>query len=218
MVDVKALTFQYPGTEPILRDISFRLDRGERLLITGENGAGKTSLLKLLLGLLPHQGGDVQAPGLRVGSRACRRERLRAAYPNQGTPAVDFPITAGEVAALGAARGGVSRREAGRRVTEALERTGTARLRRRSFRSLSGGEKQRVSIARCLVQGPEILFLDEPTASLDRDSRGGLLALVESLPVTPVMVSHDPEMAVRPGWRHFLLSQGRFAPLGGAGV
>ncbi|TVQ40796.1 MAG: DUF1893 domain-containing protein [Spirochaetaceae bacterium] len=193
------------GEQTVLRDVNLMVGRGEKVLITGANGAGKTSLLKTILGTVPPSGGTVHI--MRESDRA-----TRIGYVNQESVPVSFPISAREVVAIGVAAVGVSRREKRRRVQHAMETTRCDALADRMYGTLSGGEKQRVAIARCLAQGARVLLLDEPTASLDAEGKRKLVALVERLAdeqeITVVMVTHEFDAMDRTGWRHVAIADG----------
>ncbi|TVR05833.1 MAG: DUF1893 domain-containing protein [Spirochaetaceae bacterium] len=198
------------GERTVLRDVHLRVGRGEKLLITGANGAGKTSLLKVILGTVAPAAGTVHVTG--QDERAAR-----IGYVNQESVPVTFPISAREVVAIGVAAVRTSRREKRRRITEAMHSTRCAVLVDRMYGTLSGGEKQRVAIARCLAQGARMLLLDEPTASLDAEGKRDLVALVERLAdeqeITVVMVTHEFDAMDRTGWRHVAIADGSLHPL-----
>jgi ABC-type Mn2+/Zn2+ transport system ATPase subunit len=198
----------------VLREVSLEVRRGERLMIRGPNGAGKTTLLKVLLGLVRPSRGRALVLGQEVDSRAWARERHRVGYVNQESVPVEFPISGREVVEIGACALRLARRERSRRVERALESAGCAHLAGRPYARLSGGEKQKLSIARCLCQDPELLLLDEPTSFLDAASRGDLLRLVRELNeargITVVLVSHDPDLSEEPGWRTERMQAGAF--------
>lgn len=193
------------GEHAVLRNVHLSVGRGEKLLITGANGAGKTSLLKAILGTVPTAGGAVQ--GAADGDRA-----TRIGYVNQESVPVTFPISAREVVAIGVAAVHASRNEKRRRMREAMQTTRCAALADRMYGTLSGGEKQRVAIARCLAQGARLLLLDEPTASLDAAGKRELVALVERLAdeqeITVVMVTHEFDAMDRTGWRQVAIRDG----------
>ena len=199
----------------ILRDLSLHVACGERLIIAGPNGAGKTTLLKTLLGLVPAAGGQVSILGTTVGSRAWSRGRRRVGYVHQESVSVDFPVSGREVVEIGACTLRLGRAERRRRIDEAMSAAGCTHLAQRMYTRLSGGEKQKLSVARCLCQGPELLLLDEPTSSLDPGSRGELMTLLRQLndtrALTVVMVSHDAEVLSWPGWRVLPMEAGAFA-------
>ena len=198
------------GTRTVLGSISAVIPARSRTIISGENGAGKTSLLKIALGLIAPTSGTVALFGLSPRSSRWRSVRRRAAYVHQGAIKIEFPISAREVVAIGTSARSIPARERARVIDEAMARTGCLALAERPYRVLSGGEKQKVSIARCLCQEPSLLLLDEPCSSLDPQASEEILALLEGLPeeVTIVMVSHVAEHYERSGWRTLALSEG----------
>ena len=149
-----------------------------------------------------------------VGSRQWYRERRRIGYVHQESIQVDFPISAYEVAEIGVASVRLGRKQRRKRVHEAMELTGCYPLRHRPYSMLSGGEKQKVSLARCVCQAPRILVLDEPTSSLDPKSKEEITALLESLNrtlgVTVLMVSHDITHIDEKSWAMSEMVGGRF--------
>jgi ABC-type Mn2+/Zn2+ transport system ATPase subunit len=202
----------------VLGPLDLVVSRGDGLLIAGSNGSGKTTLLLLLLGLLQPSRGELEVLGHRVGSREWRASRHRVGYVNQESVETTLPIAAHEVVEIGLTRARLSRIEARRRVEGAMERAGCLRLARRPYRELSGGEKQRVGIARCLAQEPELLLLDEPTASLDPAAKDGLAALLLSLNregISILTVTHELQHLGATGWPVLELAGGRVAPAGG---
>ena len=204
------------GSAIVLEDISFSVRSGERIIVTGSNGAGKTTLLKTMLGILPRDSGTIRADDTTVGTAAWRRIRHQAGYVNQQAVHTDFPISVMEVVGIGCIGAGLSRTERRKRINTALEQTGSAHLRNAPWARLSGGEKQRVSIARCLCRQPRALLLDEPTASLDPGGKESLLELTESLAtrggITVIMVTHDSGHFQRDGWRRLALEEGHLLP------
>lgn len=206
------------GSAVVLRDISFRVKSGERLTVTGGNGAGKTTLLRSILGILPVESGAIRVEGTVVGSPPWRRIRHRVGYVSQHAVHTDFPISVEEVVGIGCIGESLSRRARRSCIDTALERTGCSHLVHAPWSRLSGGEKQRVSIARCLCRGdwtrdePRALLLDEPAASLDPEGKETLMTLTEHLScsagITVIMVTHDSSHFDRPGWRRLALEAG----------
>jgi zinc transport system ATP-binding protein len=191
-VELRSVSFGYDGP-PILQAIDLSIKKGEFLAVIGPNGGGKTTLLKLILGLLEPIQGKVLVMGRRPsdGSGAIGYVPQFAAFRR------DFPINVEETVLLGrlgiAFRiGGYSRRDrdAARR---AMAETGILDFRQRSLGALSGGELQRVLIARALVSDPEILLLDEPTANVDLRFEMDIFELLKDINrrTTIVVVSHE---------------------------
>ena len=153
--------------------------------------------------------------GSEVGSREWLRQRRRVGYVNQESVHVDFPVSGGEVVEIGTCSLPLDRTEKRRRIEEAMTTVGCTHLKEKMYARLSGGEKQKLSLARCLCQDPQLLLLDEPTSSLDPQSRGELMDLLKRLNeqrgLTVVMVSHDSQALAEKGWRIERMEAGVFA-------
>ena len=160
LLSVHSLEIGY-GLTPILPPISFDLRRGEVSSIVGHNGSGKSTLLKTLLGLSPKVGGAIHVfPETRIGY-VPQRDAMDPIYPIQAQEIVE----AGRYGIRGLGRRLI--REDRDKVCSAMKATGVQQLAKRLFRTLSGGEQQRILIARAYCAEPSILILDEPTASMD---------------------------------------------------
>ena len=192
VVHAQGVCFAYDG-HPVLEDVDLRVRQGDFLAVLGPNGGGKTTLLKVLLGILKPHKGIVSVLGAAPG----KMSRKVGYVPQHTNVHTLFPITVEDVVLLGRLphrplrRGfGAADREAAR---QALERVGMWDLRDRRIGRLSGGQRQRVFIARALANAPELLFLDEPTASVDRDFQTALYNLLKELnaSMTIIVVSHD---------------------------
>ena len=191
-IEVEGVSFSFEKTE-VLKDVSFRLKQGEFLGIIGPNGGGKTTLVKLMLGLLQPDRGTIRILGMEPNAAS-----RRVGYvPQSMELSRAFPISVLEVAFMGR----LSRARIGRRYTredeekvrQALEKVGMWPHRHKHVGKLSGGQKQRVFIARALATDPEILFLDEPTAGVDPEFQVNLYDILEELNkrVTIVVITHD---------------------------
>jgi ABC-type Mn2+/Zn2+ transport system ATPase subunit len=207
-VRVRNLSVSF-GLKRVIDGLSFSLGMREKCLIAGSNGAGKTTFLRALLGLCRPDSGEISVLGEEPGSAGWRRLKGRVGFVNQESVKTDLPISAREVVGIGLVARKIDTRTV-RSIREAMDRTGCAHLEHMPYAKLSGGEKQRVSIARCLAQRPELLLLDEPTASLDPDAREAVLTLLERLELPILLVTHDEELLSRPSWRRELLRDGRF--------
>jgi tungstate transport system ATP-binding protein len=170
---------------------------GEVLAVLGPNGAGKSTLLHVAALLRWPDQGDVWIVGERASPRSARRLRRRTAMVLQS--ALLFDVSVRSNAASGLRFRGVGRREAERRALTSLERFGVAHLAAHAARSLSGGEAQRVSLARAFAVEPELLLLDEPFANLDAPTRAALLpelaGHLREQRIAAVLVTHDEREA-----------------------
>jgi len=205
------------GGALVVDGVSLALREGETLGLLGPNGSGKSSLLRLLAGLRRPDGGAVVLDGAEL--RTLRRgEVARRVAVVEQQAATEVDLTAEQVVRLGRIphRGtwsGDADADA-RAVERALLETGTAALRDRRWRTLSGGEQQRVQIARALAQEPRELLLDEPTNHLDVRHQLDLLALVRRLPLTTVVALHDLNLAALFCDRLVVLRGGRLVAAG----
>ncbi len=212
-VIVDKLSFSYPNT-PILSQASFKVDPLEFVGIIGPNGGGKTTLLKLLLGFLKPTSGSIEIDG----------KNPKESYPKIGyvpqTLGIDkqFPITVIEVVLSGClstlSSFGFYHAEQKKQAHDALCQVGLENLADKPIGQLSGGQMQRVLIARALVTKPTLLLLDEPTASIDPQGEKEIFSLLKSLrkSITILMVTHDLNAAIQEVDR-LLLVQGTVTPL-----
>ncbi|MBL8325830.1 MAG: ATP-binding cassette domain-containing protein [Rubrivivax sp.] len=192
------------GPVTALRDINFTLRRGDRLALVGANGSGKTTLLRLLHGLAPVAGERLTHP-LEPEHRP-----LRAAMLFQRPFLLNLSVRWNVLAGLWL--GGVPSAERGERCRRALERVGLATLAGRRARELSGGQQQRLALARAWALAPDVLFLDEPTASLDPGAKREVEQVIGEFAadgVTVVMSTHNLGQAKRLSTRVAYLDSGR---------
>jgi len=181
------------GDSPVLEGVSLRVEAGDFWALLGPNGGGKSTLLKLALGLLEPDRGRIQVFG-KTPSKA----RPRIGYvPQFATFPRDFPLAVQQVVVQGRLQAQNWWRLMGKAhkaaAMESLDRTGIAHLAKRPIGALSGGQLQRVLIARALAAEPELLLLDEPTAHVDTDGEASFFDLLAGLrkQMAIVMVSHD---------------------------
>jgi len=192
IIEMEEVSFAYNG-QPVLQEVSLAIPRGDFVAVIGPNGGGKTTLLRLMLGLLKPDTGRVRLLGRPAGLATHHIGYVRQdVHINQ-----NFPISALEVVLMGKRdprrrwghHGAQDRREA----LQALERMGMAAFAKRRIGELSGGQRQRVFIARALVTRPQLLLLDEPTASIDTKGQADFYRMLKELndEVTILVVSHD---------------------------
>ncbi|MFL6415699.1 MAG: heme ABC transporter ATP-binding protein, partial [Bryobacteraceae bacterium] len=201
------------GTVEVLRSIGLNLKSGEFVAIAGPNGAGKSTLVSVLAGLMTPSTGECRFMGREMKAWSRRDFARRVAVILQ-EGAAGFPFTAEDVVYMGRLphRSGLYETSGDRAaVEEALEQTGTAEFREREFRTLSGGEKQRVLLASALAQRPEVLLLDEPSAHLDIYHQVQLYRLLRELSTRGLLVisvTHDLNVALRYADRLLLMHRG----------
>ena len=216
-IEIRDLHFSY-NSQPVLAGTSLLIERGERVAVLGPNGVGKTTLLKLIAGVLAPSVGSIHLDG--QPPRSIPRDQLArkiGVVPQDFV--VPFAFTAREIVALGRTphvrRWRASAAAHERAVNTAMAVTRTGDLEHRIFNELSGGERRRVVIAMALAQAPEILLLDEPTQQLDVGRQAEILELIkqrnEQQELTVVAAVHDLNLAARYFRRLILLHNGVFA-------
>jgi len=193
-LQIQNLTLNLDG-KTILNQLQLQVGKGDHVFIRGANGTGKTTLLKAILGILPFNEGSIKVGDYFVGTAGWKRNRHLVGYVQQESTKNLFPVTAREVVEIGLSAQSLSRQEYEHRVDIAMRRTGCQHLGNASYHQLSGGEKQRVNLARCLCQQAKVLLLDEPTSYLDPEAKDELCALLNELwaneAPTVLIVSHD---------------------------
>ncbi|MEN6372402.1 MAG: ABC transporter ATP-binding protein [Armatimonadota bacterium] len=205
-----------------LSGITFGIDTGKIIGVSGPNGSGKTTLLRAIQGLLPVSSGSASVLGLDLVAASYREIRRKTACVYQ-TLDVDsrMPITAGEVVMMGRyGRIGLfshPKKADKDAAMRALERVDAMHLSSRPFGQLSGGEQQRINLARALAQEPELLLLDEPTTFLDSKSQQRVRNIVKSVHnetgLTTIVVSHDAEMLAELCERIIVMKHGSVADI-----
>jgi cell division transport system ATP-binding protein len=216
MIQVSHVSKRYPGGYEALRDVTFAVEAGEMVFITGHSGAGKSTLLKLIAAIERPSSGSVIINGQNVS--AMKSGAIPFLRRNFGLIFQDhkllFDRSVFENVALPLAITGFPRREIARRVRAALDKVGLLGRERSRPVTLSGGEQQRLCIARAVVNRPAILLADEPTGNLDAAYAEEIIGMFESfnqVGVTVVIATHDQAMIERLGPRILHLDHGRLA-------
>lgn len=200
IISVRNISFTY-DSRPVLERVSFEMMKGDYMGLVGPNGSGKTTLIKLLLGILPLDEGSIELFGQPVEEFS---DWYKIGYVPQHVFRADrtFPASVREVVESGHLENAPLLCQLGLKkcepIWDALEIVGITHLLHRRIGELSGGELQRVFIARSLVSGPELLILDEPTTGVDQTTQETFYDLLEKLNrqhgITIVLISHDLEV------------------------
>ena len=216
MISFSDVSKRYPGGGEALRGVSFTLESGEFAFVTGRSGAGKSTLLKLIPAIERPTAGSVVVNGQNVG--ALKRAALPYLRRNLGLVFQDqkllYDRTVYDNVMLPLAFSGQPPKEAARRVRAALDKVGLLERERANPIALSGGEQQRLAIARAVVNRPAVLVADEPTANLDAESAARILDIFVSfhqVGVTLLIATHDQALIERYGKRVLRLSDGKLA-------
>lgn len=219
-IEVKDLRYRYPEGKEALRGVNITVQEGECIALIGPNGSGKSTLLLHLNGILPEKLEDhprVYIMGEPVTSKTVSRVRRIVGLLFQDPDDQLFCPTVFEDVAFGPQQFGLPDSEMRKAVKGILKQVGLEGFEDRSPHHLSGGEKQKVCLAGILACQPEILALDEPTSNLDPRGKRGLKSLLQSIPVTKIIASHDLEMVLELCSRTFLMDDGLIVAAGSTG-
>lgn len=214
MIQFDNVSKRYPGGFEALNDLTLQVDQGEMVFLTGPSGAGKSTLLKLIPLLERPTRGQIVIAGInlsRLGNRRIPHLRRRVGVIFQDHRLL-HDRTVFDNVALPLVIAGIPHRDLGRRVRAALDKVGLLGRERAYPITLSGGEQQRVGIARAVVTRPPILLADEPTGNLDPELSEEIMALFvqfNRVGVTTVVASHDLALVKRLGHRRVSLKDGR---------
>jgi len=216
LISFSAVAKRYPGGQEALSGVTFSLAAGELAFVTGPSGAGKSTLLKLIPAIERPTAGSVVVNGQNVG--ALKRGAIPYLRRNLGLVFQDHKLlydrSVFDNVMLPLAFGALAPRDAARRVRAALDKVGLLARERANPIQLSGGEQQRLAIARAVVNRPAVLVADEPTANLDAESAARIVDILLSfnqVGVTLVVATHDEALVARHGRRVLRLAAGRLA-------
>jgi cell division transport system ATP-binding protein len=216
LVSFSAVAKRYPGGQEALKDVSFALETGEAAFLTGRSGAGKSTLLKMIPAIERPSAGSVVVNGQNV--TALKRSAIPYLRRNIGLVFQDqkllYDRSVYDNVILPLAFSGHAPREAARRARAALDKVGLLAREKANPIQLSGGEQQRLAIARAVVNRPALLIADEPTANLDAESAARILDIFvefNQVGVTVLIATHDQGLVARYGKRVLHLEAGRVA-------
>ena len=185
---IDKVSFAWGKQSPLLKDVSFEISKGEIVSLIGPNGCGKTTLLRILLGLLDNYTGNVS-----FGDSKKKKSNYLGYVPQYLHVDSDFPVTVEKVIQMGLLGLSISRAERKKRVEEVMELLSLKSIANELFGQLSGGIRQRTLIARALVGNPDFLLLDEPTANVDLPSSKNLAEVLVEIKkkMGVLLVTHD---------------------------
>ena len=215
MIEFTHVSKSYVPNQPILEDVSFKVGAGEFVFVAGPSGAGKSTLLKLVAGLESASRGRIEVNGKRLDQIAQRAKpylRRAVGVILQDTHLL-YDRTAIENVMLPLAVVGQPRAISLSRARAALQKVGLADKERSNPLALSGGEQQRLAIARAIVNRPALLIADEPTANLDKDTARRVMTVFKDfnqVGVTTMVATHDEELMAEFAHRVLIIERGRF--------
>ena len=215
MIEFKNVSFCYEKEHPVLKNMSFSIEKGEAVGLIGANGAGKSSMLKVLLGLLPHEG-EILVNGIPLCKQNLSEIRRILGFVLQNSDNQMFMPTVYDDMMFGLLNYGMSKEDAEHRVDAVLEQLDLTQLKNKYNHKISGGEKRMAAIATVLAMEPEVIIMDEPSVSLDPYNRRAVINVINSLTQTKIIASHDLDMIMETCRRVILISDGQIVASGAA--
>ena len=215
MIAFQNVSFSYDNSCPVVENLSFSIGKGETVGLIGANGAGKSTIMKLLLGLVTG-GGQITVDGLAMNRQNLPAIRRKIGFVLQDSDNQMFMPTVYEDMIFGPRNYGLSKEETERRVDEVLGRLGLEDLKHRYNHKISGGEKRMAAIATILAMDPEAILMDEPSTALDPVNRRTVINTINRLPQTKLIASHDLDMILDTCQRVIVLSHGKIVADGEA--
>ena len=216
MIICSHVTFAYEPGRPVLQDLSFTIRDGECVGLIGANGAGKSTVMKLILGLLPCTEGEIRVDDIPVKKDTLKEIRKKLGFVLQNSDNQMFMPTVYEDMIFAPLNYGLSKEETEKRVDAVLEKLGLQELKHRHNHKISSGEKRMAAVATILAMEPETILMDEPTSALDPYNRRLVIRTIRELPQTKLITSHDLDMSLDTCSRVILLSGGTIAADGPA--
>jgi len=208
LLNIDGLSFSYEKDSVVLKDISFKANYGESIALVGANGIGKSTLMKLMVGLYLNYTGDITVAGHKMCKKNLDHIREHIGYVFQDSDSQLFLSTVEDDVAFGPRNYGLSEKEVEERVTEALRLVGIERLRNNKTYKLSGGEKKLSAIATILSMKPDIIIMDEPSIALDPRNRKNLIKVLTGIGGLKIIASHDLDFVRNTCERTILLDEG----------
>ena len=214
MITFRNVSFSY-GETPVVENLTFSIKKGENVGLIGANGAGKSTIMKLMLGLLSGSG-EIIVDGLPMNKENLTEIRRKIGFVLQDSDNQMFMPTVYEDMIFGPRNYGLSKEETEKRVDDILSQLGLQELKHRHNHKISGGEKRMAAIATILAMEPEMILMDEPSTALDPVNRRTVINTINRLPQTKLIASHDLDMILDTCQRVILLSHGAIVADGDA--
>ncbi|MDY4754408.1 MAG: ABC transporter ATP-binding protein [Candidatus Faecousia sp.] len=208
MIEFRNVSFSYDRQQPVVEGLSFSIQKGESVGLIGANGAGKSTIMKLLLGLLSGDG-QILVDGLELNKKNLAAVRQKIGFVLQDSDNQMFMPTVYEDMCFGPLNYGLSREETDARVDAVLKSLGIEKLKHCYNHKISGGEKRMAAIATILAMEPEAILMDEPSTALDPVNRRTVINTIRRLKQTKLIASHDLDMILDTCQRVILLSGGK---------
>ena len=216
MIEFQNVSFGYEKGECVIKDMSFAIENGESVGLIGANGAGKSTIMKLLLGLLMPTEGRVLVGGAEVTSKSLGEIRRQLGFVLQNSDNQMFMPTVYEDMIFAPLNYMLSREETDKRVDDVLARLHIEELKHRYNHKISGGEKRMAAIATILAMEPEAILMDEPTSALDPYNRRLIINTIKEMEQTKLIASHDLDMIQDTCERVILIGDGNVVADGAA--
>ena len=208
-INLEHVTFSYGKGQPVLNDLSLSAAEHDSIGIIGANGVGKSTLLKLLVGLEFPDQGEIRIEEIPLKKQTLQKIREKIGYVFQDSESQLFMTTVEEDVAFAPRNYGLPEEEVARRVDAALKRVHIEHLKGKSIYRLSGGEKKLVSIATILSMTPDIILMDEPSVALDPQNRRNLIHIIREFEHLKMIASHDLDFIWDTCERTILMNDGR---------
>lgn len=209
IISVSDLSFGYDSKRKVLENINFQLKKGESVGLVGANGVGKSTLLRILVGLNTGFQGDVMVNNIPLEKKNLKTIRKNVGYVFQDADSQLFMSTVFDDVAFAPRNYGMSETEVNEKTMEALKVVHIEQLKDKQIYKLSGGEKKLASIATILSTEPDVILMDEPSVALDPKNRRNLINILNQLNQAKIIASHDLNMIMDTCERTILLSDGK---------
>lgn len=208
-LEVEHVSFSYEKESPVLKDITFYAKENDSIGIIGANGVGKSTILKLLVGLNINYEGSIRIEDIPIQKATLKKIRERIGYVFQDSDSQLFMSSVYEDVAFAPRNYGLPADEVERRVDRALKMVDIEHLKNKQIYKLSGGEKKLASIATILSMTPDVILMDEPSMSLDPRNRRNIIRILNQFDHLKIIASHDLDMIMDTCNRTILLSDGK---------